>query len=120
MIVFFLLIVVLLIGLTAAAVMGRIGGGSMAEPTSSQAFSGVPDGPLSSDDLGRLRFDQGLRGYRMDQVDEVIDALGARLRELEAEVESLSAADPSLSAAPDAPLPAPREWYAVGRDEPRE
>jgi DivIVA domain-containing protein len=119
--------VVLLIGLTAAAVMGRIGG-SMADPTSSQAFSGVPDGPLSSDDLGRLRFDQGLRGYRMDQVDEVIDVLGARLRELEAEVASLSAADVPLSAAADvplsaaadAPMPAARQWYAVGRDEPRE
>jgi DivIVA domain-containing protein len=91
-------IIVLLIGLTAAAFMGRISA-SMADPTSSQAFSGVPAGSLSSDDIGRLRFDRGLRGYRMDQVDEVIDALGARLRELEAEVASLSGADaPSLVA----------------------
>ena len=89
MIVFFLLIVVLLIGLTAAAVMGRIGG-FMAEPTSSQAFSGVSDvlgdpvGSLSAADVGQLHFDQALRGYRMDQVDEVVDALIARVRELEA------------------------------------
>ena len=110
MIVFLLCIVVLLIGLTAAAVMGKLGG-FMADPTSSQAFS-PPPGPLSSDDLGRLRFDQALRGYRMDQVDEVIDALGARLRELEAEVGSLSAGDE--------PSPVAREWYAVSRDEPRE
>ena len=88
MIVFLLLIVVLLIGLTTAAVMGRIGG-FMAEPTSSHAFSGVPTGSLSADDIGQLHFDQGLRGYRMDQVDEVIDALSARLRELETEVASL-------------------------------
>lgn len=92
MIVFLLLIVVLLIGLTAAAVMGRIGG-SMSEPTSSQAFSGVPAGSLSADDIGQLHFDQALRGYRMDQVDEVIDALSARLRELETEVASLGATD---------------------------
>jgi DivIVA domain-containing protein len=98
-IVFLLVIVVLLIGLTAAAVMGRIGG-FMAEPTSSQAFGGVPPGSLSSDDIGRLHFDQGLRGYRMDQVDEVIDALGARLRELEAEV-AQPAADALLPAADD-------------------
>ena len=120
MIVFLLCIVVLLVGLTTAAVMGRIGG-FMAEPTSSQAFSGLPAGPLSSDDIGQLRFDQGLRGYRMDQVDEVIDALGARLRELEARTEtetetetqtesenetetaSLPASDASLTAAGGSP-----------------
>jgi len=86
-IVFLLLVVVLLIGLTAAAVMGRIGG-FMAEPTSSHAFSGVPNRSLSADDIAQLHFDRGLRGYRMDQVDEVIDALGARLRELESEIAS--------------------------------
>ena len=89
MIVFLLLIVVLLIGLTAAAVMGRIGG-FMAEATSSQSFpggsgvSGYPAGSLSAEDIGRLHFDQALRGYRMDQVDEAVDALIARVRELEA------------------------------------
>ena len=90
MIVFLLLIVVLLIGLTAAAVMGRIGG-FMADPTSSHAFAGMPAGPVSAHDLGELRFDQALRGYRMDQVDEVIDALGARLLELETQVALLRA-----------------------------
>ena len=96
MIVFFLLIVVLLIGLTAAAVMGRVGG-FMAEPTSSQAFSGVsgllgdPGGSLSAEDIGQLHFDQALRGYRMAQVDEVVDALSARLRELETEIASARA-----------------------------
>lgn len=90
MIVLFLLIVVVLIGLTAAAVLGRIGG-FMADPTSTSAFSGVSDDPagsLSSADLGGVYFAQALRGYRMDQVDEVIDALTARLRELETEVGS--------------------------------
>ena len=96
MIVFLLLIVVLLIGLTAAAVMGKIGG-FMAEPTSSQPSSGWSGAagdsgrPLSAGDIGQLRFAQALRGYRMDQVDEVIDALGARLLELETEVAHLRA-----------------------------
>lgn len=96
MIVFLLLIVVLLIGLTAAAVMGKIGG-FMAEPTSSQpssGWSGVAGDsrrPLSAGDIGQLQFAQALRGYRMDQVDEVIDALGARLLELETEVALLRA-----------------------------
>lgn len=82
MIVFLLVIVVLLIGLTTAAAMGRISG-FMADPTSSHAFAGVPAGSLTADDIGPLRFDRALRGYRMDQVDEVIDALSTRLRELE-------------------------------------
>jgi DivIVA domain-containing protein len=88
-IVFLLLIVVLLIGLTTAAVMGRFSG-FMAEPTSSHAFAGVPTGSLSEDGIMQVHFDQALRGYRMDQVDEVIEALGARLRELETEVASLA------------------------------
>ncbi|WP_018351553.1 DivIVA domain-containing protein [Longispora albida] len=32
--------------------------------------------PLAEGDLGRLRFDVGLRGYRADQVDEAIGRLG--------------------------------------------
>ena len=90
MILFLVLIVVLLIGLTTAAVMGKIGG-FMADPTSSQSFGGVPAESLSTDDIAQLHFDQALRGYRMDQVDEVIDALSARLREFETEVASLRA-----------------------------
>ncbi len=82
MIVFLLVIVVLLIGLTTAAFLGGING-FMAEPTSSHAFAGLPAESLAADDLEALRFDRGLRGYRMDQVDEVIDALSTRLRELE-------------------------------------
>lgn len=81
---FLLLIVILLIGLTTAAVMGKIGG-FMSDPTSSQAFDGLPAGSLTPEDIGRVHFDQALRGYRMEQVDMVIDALSARLRELEAE-----------------------------------
>jgi len=119
-IVFLLLIVVLLIGLTAAAVMGKIGG-FMADPTSTQAFSGVPGssggsgepaGTLSADGLVNLQFDQALRGYRMDQVDEVIDALSARLRELETEVSSRTIMNASSSAAGDSP--------DVGSDPPKQ
>lgn len=100
MILFLVLIVVLLIGLTTAAVMGKIGG-FMADPTSSQSFAGVPAGPLSADGMAQLHFDQALRGYRMDQVDEVIDVLMARLRELESEVASLSVTGASSAAAGD-------------------
>lgn len=84
MILFLLFIVIVLIGLTTAAVMGKIGG-FMAEPTTTQSFSGLPAHPLSAADIAELHFDQALRGYRMDQVDEVIDALSSRIRELESQ-----------------------------------
>jgi len=103
-IVFLLFIVVVLIGLTAAAVMGRIGG-YMSEPTSSHAFAGVPTGSLSAEDIGALTFDTALRGYRMDQVDEVVDALVARLREVEADPVPLPA-DGARLPAEGARLPA--------------
>ena len=92
---FLVLIVVLLIGLTTAAVMGKIGG-FMADPASSQSFAGLPAGPLSAGAIAQLHFDQALRGYRMEQVDEVIDALSARVLELESEVAPQSATGSSL------------------------
>ncbi|MDQ5841394.1 MAG: DivIVA domain-containing protein, partial [Chloroflexota bacterium] len=92
-----------------AAVMGKISG-FLADPASSQSFDGVPTGPLSTNDVATLHFDQALRGYRMDQVDEVIDALGARLRELESEVAS--------GPASGAPLPAAGDTHDDGGDLP--
>jgi hypothetical protein len=108
-ILFLVLIVVLLIGLTTAAMMGKIGG-FMADPTSSQSFTGIPDGSLSADALAHLHLDQALRGYRMDQVDEVIDGLGARLRDLESQIAAGADTDVASSApAESSDAPAPSE-----------
>lgn len=109
MILFLLLIVILLIGVTAAAVMGKIGG-FMPESTTSRSFSGLPAGPLDAVGLAELHFDQALRGYRMEQVDEVIDALSARIRELESEVAPQSGTarpvtSPSVVTSAEAPSP---------------
>jgi DivIVA domain-containing protein len=109
-ILFLVLVVVVLIGLTTAAVLGKIGG-FLADATSSQSFSGVPPGPLSTQDIEELHFDQALRGYRMNQVDEVLDALCARVTELESEVASLSVRGGTS--------PAAREWHRAG-NEPQE
>jgi DivIVA domain-containing protein len=88
-ILFLVLIVLLLVGFTTAAVLGKISG-FLADATSSQSFSGVPPGPFSTQDIEELHFDQALRGYRMNQVDEVLDALCARVSELESEIAALS------------------------------
>lgn len=39
---------------------------------------------VRADDLDQLQFDTSVRGYRMDQVDKLIDALVRQLRESEA------------------------------------
>ncbi len=117
MIVFLLVIVVLLIGLTTAAFLGRIHG-LMAEPTSSHAFAGVPAEPLTADDIGALHFDRVVRGYRMDQVDEVIDALSTRLRELEKDGAALPARGGALPAGGGV-LPAERGAERLPGDDSR-
>jgi DivIVA domain-containing protein len=88
-ILFFVLIVIVLVGLTTAAVLGKLGG-FLADATTSRSFNGVPPEPISTEDIEQLHFDQALRGYRMDQVDEVLDALCVRVKGLQSEVASLS------------------------------
>jgi len=82
-IVLLLLLVVLLVGLTAALVVGRLGSQveGMADATSTQGHVALPPGPVGPDDLERIGFDRAVRGYRMDQVDDVIDRLRDELRE---------------------------------------
>lgn len=93
MILFFLLAVVLLVGLTVALVTGRIGG-AMADPVSTQGFEGLPAGRVAPEAVAGLRFDQALRGYRMDQVDAVLDRLAAELRERDERLAALAAPTP--------------------------
>lgn len=70
--------------------------------------------PLSQADLEQVRFGLALRGYRMSEVDEVLDRLGreladrdARLAELRAEVDRLHAAEgPTVPAVRAADVPA--------------
>lgn len=76
-----LAVAVVLVGLTVAAVFGRIDG-SLVEPTTSLSYLPLPDGPLTVEDIQALRLDTGLRGYRMDQVDDVLDRLSAEIAEL--------------------------------------
>jgi DivIVA domain-containing protein len=59
------------------------------------------DGPVGADDLERVRFGMALRGYRMDEVDALLDRLAAELRERDAR---LAAAEPAaLRTPPEAP-----------------
>ena len=77
--------VVIVVALLA---VGRLG--ELAPVTPDRAPLDVPPGPLAPDDVDAVRFAVGLRGYRMDEVDEVLDRLAddlavrdARIAELE-------------------------------------
>jgi DivIVA domain-containing protein len=81
--VFFIAVGVLVIGAFAALIAGRVRYDPLAEATTTQAD------PILSEEFGpgeisAVRFDTALRGYRMDQVDAVLDRLQARIAELEA------------------------------------
>ncbi len=100
--VFFTVIAVLLIGAVAALVTGRLGYDPMAEATTTQSTPTLTDG-FASDEISAVRFDTALRGYRMDQVDAVLDRLQARIAELE------SPSDAGLESPSDAGLESPSD-----------
>ncbi len=74
---------------------------SLGAPVASLPPVLLPAAP-SPADVDRLRFSLGLRGYRMDQVDEVLDRLRDELALKDAEIARLETA-----ARPDTALPSP-------------
>ncbi len=64
----------------AAAVVAAGRGGSMSEVFDDRPDARVPaDGPLTGEDLRRVRFAAAIRGYRMAEVDALLDRLAAEL-----------------------------------------
>jgi DivIVA domain-containing protein len=80
-----LFVAVVIAVLTVAAVLGRVDG-SLADPTSTMSHVPLPEDPLTPGDLESLRFDTAMRGYRMSQVDGVLDRLQREIRELQEEL----------------------------------
>lgn len=83
--VFFIVVAVLVVAVFAALLAGRIGYDPMAPPTASQPDPGLGE-HFTAADVAGVRFDTALRGYRMDQVDEVLHRLQVRLAEQEREL----------------------------------
>lgn len=103
------LLAVLVMGMTAFFAVGRRreGGAPMAyrepavvpglvEPTPTLPPVLLPEKP-SARDVSQIRFSLGLRGYRMDQVDEVLDRLAAALEERDAVIAELRAEEQEAS-----------------------
>ncbi|WP_109472181.1 DivIVA domain-containing protein [Ornithinimicrobium cavernae] len=91
MILILVIVGVLALGVLAAALVLRTGVPGVADPVTSQSFEPLARGTVRSDDLIELRFDQALRGYRMSQVDSVLDQLAEELQDRDAEIARLRA-----------------------------
>jgi len=75
---FFAVLIVLLMGAVAVVAAGR--GGSMAEVYDDRPDARVQaEGPLTADDLRKVRFTTALRGYRMSEVDALLERLAIEL-----------------------------------------
>jgi len=96
----FTLLAMTVIAVVAGVVTGKIGGGGMDAPAPSLPFRGLPPQDVVPADLETLRFSPALRGYRMDEVDQVLDRLGAELHRRDEEIASLRE---RLTDHPDAP-----------------
>lgn len=82
-----------LVGVVAALVTSRWQYDPMANAVGSAADPGLPD-VVHAGDVDNVRFDTALRGYRVDQVDEVLDRLRDRIREQETMIRALRAEHP--------------------------
>ncbi len=75
---FFAFVIVALLGVVAVVATGR--GGSLGEVYDDRPDSRVQaDRPLTSHDVARVRFTTALRGYRMSEVDALLDRLVVEL-----------------------------------------
>lgn len=77
--------------LGGAAVVAAGGVGEMSrEPVRDGYRQDLPDRPLTATDLQELRFGITVRGYAMDQVDDVVDRLSHEIAERDALIAQLN------------------------------
>ena len=94
-----LFVAVVVAVVTAAAVLGRVDG-SLADATTTMSHVPLPDDQLTPADIDELRFDTALRGYRMSEVDAVIDRLRREIGDLDDELARVRQVDSALAARP--------------------
>ncbi len=126
-----ILLVVLLAGALAALATGRLGGVSVAmAPAPERSGADVLQGagitgeePMTGAHLAAVRFDRAPRGYRMDQVDAVLDRLAEELAHGQETIAALRRQQTHPVERPDAtdPWSAPEPSIAQpsGQSDPR-
>jgi DivIVA domain-containing protein len=90
---FWVVVLVLVVGAIAVFAAGR--DNAMAEVYDDRPDRTIPTGrPLTSEDLQEVRFSSALRGYRMDEVDALIDRIAADLMSREQHARPEAAGEP--------------------------
>jgi DivIVA domain-containing protein len=90
------------------------------EPTTTVPPLELPAGRFTADDVDGLHFSLGLRGYRMDEVDQVLDRISGELRSRDAELARLreQAAGGTIDEPADGGHDAPTDRAAPDAREP--
>ena len=87
----FMLAAIVVITVIALLAVGKLG--ELPDTTSDRAPLALPDDRvLTNNDVDSLRFNVGARGYRMDEVDVVLDRLSAEVSQRDARIAALEAA----------------------------
>jgi DivIVA domain-containing protein len=110
---YWLQLVVIVALLAAVGWLAIGGGGHMSEPMPDRpdvALRG--DGLLAREDVDRVRFSVGARGYRMDEVDDVLDRLANEIELRERRIAELEGRAPESETSPEA--------ESAGGDQPGE
>jgi len=97
---FILLVGIVVLCFVVALMLGL--GGGMGRPTASLSHEPLPEENLHDEDLAELRFDVTARGYRMSQVDGVVDRLRRELREKDEQIAFLRSGSVGTSDEPAA------------------
>ena len=97
-----LFVAVVVAVVTAAAVLGRVDG-SLADATTTMSHVPLSEDQLTPADIDELRFDTAMRGYRMSQVDGVIDRLRREIADLDDELTRVRESNAALANATRAP-----------------
>ncbi|MDH6123246.1 DivIVA domain-containing protein [Kitasatospora sp. GP82] len=90
---FWVIVAAMAVVVGGAALVALGGGGSLPEAVHDRIAARLPqDRPLSRHDVDEIRLPMALRGYRMDEVDDVLDRLGAELAYRDSRIAELEAA----------------------------
>lgn len=116
----------LVVAAVALLAIGRLGELAPEDPQRPPLV--LPPDTLTGADVDAVRFGVGPRGYRMDEVDEVLDRLSGDLAERDARIQLLTRqlevngldpyADLPTDVAPETMLPFERDPYSRGEVSP--
>ncbi|GAA2131302.1 hypothetical protein GCM10009760_04900 [Kitasatospora kazusensis] len=105
---FWIIVAAMAVVVGGAALVALGSGGVLPEAVHDRIAARLPqDRPLSRHDVDEIRLPMALRGYRMDEVDDVLDRLGAELAYRDSRIAELEAAEAVRGAVQAAPGPQP-------------